>query len=143
MLVRLSYISTPVGSIVETVKEFLPHATNSNRLNGITSFLVVHPDFYYQTIEGNHTVVNTLYKRIINSSHHKNCYLLSYDIVTELKFPIWPLAIAALPIKHLDQAAAIKAANPDTNQLSEAGKKLSALIDVELTVQKYLKEWFD
>jgi hypothetical protein len=143
MLVRLSYISTPIGSIVETVKAFLPNATNSNRLNNITSFLVVHPDFYYQTIEGPHSAVNTLYKKIINNPHHKNCYLLSYEVVTELKFPIWSLAVAALPVKHLDQAAAIKAADPDTTQLSEAGMKLSALIDAELAVQKYLKEWVD
>ena len=140
MLVRLTYISKPTRPIVETVRELLPKAQLQNHIHKVTSFMVIHHEFYFQTLEGSHVDVNNLYKVILNDPRHTNVYLIDYEVVEELKFPLWDLAATTLPIQNRAEAEALIKADPKTPELKLAAEKMKALIDSELVIQKYLKE---
>ena len=126
---------------MSTVKDILPKSQLANRAHGVTAFLVIHNDFFFQTLEGEHLRVNALYKNIVNDPRHYACNLIEYKILDELTFPIWDMAAATLPRKDLSVAKELLEANPKNNELVVAAKKMLALIDAELIVDRYFRDW--
>lgn len=148
MLVCLTYISKPIGDIVESVRSFIVPASRYNHLHQLSSFLVINHNFYFQTIEGNHAVVNNLYKKIINDSRHTECTLIAYEIVEELQFPAWDLAAMTLPDDFKPDGQLLAIANSKDVDLKSpaldiASKKMIQLIRSELVIRRYLKDWPD
>jgi hypothetical protein len=148
MLVRLTYISKPVGDVVASVRDFIQPALHYNHTHQLSAFLVISHDFFFQTIEGNHAQVNSLYKKIVNDHRHTDCNLVEYEVVTELQFPSWDLAAMTLPADfHADgQLLAIansKAVDLKSPALDIASKKMIQLIRSDLAIRKYLKDWPD
>jgi hypothetical protein len=128
------------------VREFIQPAVEHNHLHQLSSFLVITNDFYFQTIEGNHAKVNTLYKKIINDPRHTECNLLEYEIVTELQFPDWDMAAMTLPHDFAPGAKFLALANSKETDLKSpaldiASKKMIQLIRSDLVIRKYLRDW--
>ena len=73
MLVRLLYVSQPVGPVTTTVTtQILEKSNIYNKRENITGVLCQGSGLYMQALEGERHQVNILYSRIMASRHHNN-----------------------------------------------------------------------
>jgi hypothetical protein len=97
MLVRLLYVSQPVGPVTTTVTtQILEKSNIYNKKENITGVLCQGSGLYMQALEGERHQVNTLYSRIMASRHHNNIELLSMEEITHRRFGQWSMALVQL-----------------------------------------------
>ena len=77
MLVRLLYVSQPVGPITTTMTTLILEKSNShNKKENITGVLCQGSGLWMQVLEGERSQVNLLYSRIMVDRNHRNVELL-------------------------------------------------------------------
>ena len=97
MLVRLLYVSQPVGPVTTTVTtQILEKSNIYNKKENITGVLCQGSGLYMQALEGERHQVNTLYSRIMASRHHNNIELLSMEEIIHRRFGQWSMALVQL-----------------------------------------------
>jgi len=97
MLVRLLYVSQPVGPITTTVTtSILEKSSSYNKAENITGVLCQGSGLWLQVLEGERHQVNVLYSRIMASRHHQNIELLSMEEITHRRFGQWSMALVHL-----------------------------------------------
>lgn len=67
------------GSILKTALSF-------NKVNQITGVLCQGTGFFIQMLEGDRSIINQLYSRIIRDSRHKDVEIVSFEEITDRKF---------------------------------------------------------
>ena len=126
MLVRLLYVSQPVGPITTTVTTLILEQSNIyNKKENITGVLCQGSGLWMQVLEGERHQVNVLYARIMASRHHNNVELLSMEEITQRQFGKWSMALV-----HLSKdAPMVQMAHPEFDPYSATAKDAIALLD--------------
>ena len=97
MLVRLLYVSQPVGPVTTTMTTLILEKSDShNKKEKITGVLCQGSGLWMQVLEGERSKVNLLYARIMADRNHKNVELLSMEEITQRRFGQWSMALVYL-----------------------------------------------
>ena len=97
MLVRLLYVSQPVGPITTTMTTLiLEKSTAYNKKENITGVLCQGSGLFLQVLEGERSQVNLLYARIMSDRTHRNVEMLSMEEITHRRFGQWSMALVYL-----------------------------------------------
>ena len=97
MLVRLVYVSQPVGPVTTTMTTLiLEKSTAHNKKENITGVLCQGSGLWLQVLEGERSQVNLLYARIMSDRNHHNVELLSMEEITQRSFGQWSMALVYL-----------------------------------------------
>ena len=97
MLVRLLYVSQPVGPVTTTMTTLiLEKSTAHNKKENITGVLCQGSGLWLQVLEGERSQVNLLYARIMSDRNHHNVELLSMAEISQRRFGQWSMALVYL-----------------------------------------------
>ena len=133
MLVRLLYVSQPVGPVTTTVTtQILEKSNIYNKKENITGVLCQGSGLYMQALEGERHQVNTLYSRIMASRHHNNIELLSMEEITHRRFGQWSMALVQLS----KDDPMVQMAHPEFYPYSSSAKDALALLDELIKTSK-------
>ena len=133
MLVRLLYVSQPVGPVTTTVTTLILEQSNIyNKKENITGVLCQGSGLWMQVLEGERHQVNVLYARIMASRHHNNVELLSMEEITQRQFGKWSMALV-----HLSKDdPMVQMAHPEFDPYSASSKDALALLDELIKTSK-------
>ena len=135
MLVRLLYVSQPVGPVTTTVTtQILEKSNIYNKKENITGVLCQGSGLYMQALEGERHQVNTLYSRIMASRHHNNIELLSMEEITHRRFGQWSMALVQLS----KDDPMVQMAHPEYDPYSASAKDALTLLDELIKTSKPL-----
>lgn len=133
MLVRLLYVSQPVGPITTTVTtSILEKSSVYNKKENITGLLCQGTGLWMQVLEGERHQVNVLYSRIMASRHHHNIELLSMEEITHRRFGQWSMALVQLS----KDDPMVQMAHPEFDPYSASSKDALALLDELIITSK-------
>jgi len=133
MLVRLLYVSQPVGPVTTTVTtQILEKSNFYNKKENITGVLCQGSGLYMQALEGERHQVNTLYSRIMASRHHNNIELLSMEEIIHRRFGQWSMALVQL--SKVDPM--VQMAHPEFDPYSASSKDAISLLDELIKTSK-------
>lgn len=126
MLVRLLYVSQPVGPITTTVTtSILEKSSIYNKKENITGVLCQGSGLWLQALEGERHQVNVLYSRIMASRDHNNIELLSMEEITQRRFGQWSMALV-----HLSKDdPMVQMAHPEFDPYTATSKDAMSLLD--------------
>jgi hypothetical protein len=126
MLVRTFYISRSAGPQTSTMTgSILKTALSFNKVNQITGVLCQGSGFFIQVLEGERTVVNQLYGRIVQDSRHKDVELVGFEEIKDRKFTQWSMALIDLS----DTDPMVVMQHPEFDPYSATAAFLSQQID--------------
>ena len=133
MLVRLLYVSQPVGPVTTTVTASILEKSNIyNKKENITGVLCQGSGLWMQVLEGERHQVNILYSRIMASRQHNNVELLSMDEIRERQFGQWSMALV-----HLSKDdPMVQMAHPEFDPYSASSKDALSLLDELIITSK-------
>jgi len=133
MLVRLLYVSQPVGPVTTTVTASILEKSNIyNKKENITGVLCQGSGLWMQVLEGERHQVNILYSRIMASRQHNNVELLSMDEIRERQFGQWSMVLV-----HLSKDdPMVQMAHPEFDPYSASSKDALALLDELIITSK-------
>ena len=99
MLTRLIYISRAVGPQTTTVTtQILETARAYNKAHNLTGVLCQGKGLYVQVLEGERSVVNSLYRRIVADNRHSQAEIVHFGEVESRQFKDWAMALVNLSI---------------------------------------------
>ena len=99
MLTQLIYISRAVGPQTTTVTtQILETARAFNKSHGLTGVLCQGKGLYVQVLEGERSVVNSLYRRIAADSRHVDAEIVLFGEIKNRQFKEWSMALVNLSI---------------------------------------------
>ena len=99
LLTRLVYISRAVGPQTTTITtSILEKARAHNSANHITGVLCQGKGLYAQVLEGERSVVNSLYRRIVADNRHAQTEIVSFTDISHRQFSEWSMALVNLSI---------------------------------------------
>jgi hypothetical protein len=126
MLVRLLYVSQPVGPITTTVTtSILEKSSIYNKVENITGVLCQGSGLWMQVLEGERHQVNVLYSRIMASRHHQHVELLSMEEIAHRQFGQWSMALV-----HLSKDdPMVQMAHPEFDPYTATSKEAMSLLE--------------
>ncbi len=99
MLIQLIYISRAVGPQTTTVtSQILETARAFNKSHDLTGVLCQGKGLYVQVLEGERSVVNSLYRRIAADSRHVDAEIVLFGEIKNRQFKDWSMALVNLSI---------------------------------------------
>ena len=126
MLIRAFYISRSAGPQTSTITgSILKTALGFNKVNQITGVLCQGKGFFLQMLEGERSVVNELYGRILRDSRHKDVEMVSLHEISTRKFGAWSMALIDLS----DNDPMVMLQHPEFDPYSASSELLSQQID--------------
>ena len=97
MLTRLIYISRAVGPQTTTITtQILETARVFNKSHNLTGVLCQGKGLYVQVLEGERSVVNSLYRRIVADNRHDHTEIVHFSEIESRKFKEWSMALVNL-----------------------------------------------
>ena len=126
MLVRLLYVSQPVGPITSTVtSSILEVSIPNNKEENVTGVLCQGSGLYMQVLEGERTKVNNLFSKIKVDRRHKNVELLLLEDISQRLYGQWSMALV-----HLSKDdPMVQMKHPEFDPYSATGKDAMSLIE--------------
>ena len=126
MLVRLLYVSQPVGPITTTTTTLiLEKSTAYNKKENITGVLCQGSGLFLQVLEGERSQVNLLYARIMSDRTHRNVELLSMEVITHRRFGQWSMALVYLS----KDDPMVQMAHPEFDPYTASAKDAFLILD--------------
>jgi len=99
MLTRLIYISRSVGPQTTTVTtQILETARRYNKAHNLTGVLCQGRGLYVPVLEGDRSVVNGLYRRIVADNRHDHTEIVHFGEIESRQFKEWSMALVHLSI---------------------------------------------
>jgi hypothetical protein len=99
MLTQLIYISRAVGPQTTSVTtQILETARAFNKSHDLTGVLCQGKGLYVQVLEGERSVVNSLYRRIAADSRHVDAEIVLFGEIKNRQFKDWSMALVNLSI---------------------------------------------
>jgi len=99
MLTQLIYISRAVGPQTTTItSQILETARAFNKSHDLTGVLCQGKGLYVQVLEGERSVVNSLYRRIAADSRHEDAEIVLFGEIKNRQFKDWSMALVNLSI---------------------------------------------
>jgi hypothetical protein len=126
MLVRLLYVSQPVGPITTTMTTLiLEKSATYNKQENITGILCQGSGLWMQVLEGERSQVNLLYTRIMADRNHHNVELLSMEEITHRRFGQWSMALVYLS----KDDPMVQMAHPEFDPYTASAKEAYFILD--------------
>lgn len=126
MLVRLLYVSQPVGPVTTTMTTLILEKSKShNKKENITGILCQGSGLWMQVLEGERSPVNALYSRIMSDRNHRNVELLSMEEITTRRFGEWSMALVYLS----KDDPLVKMSHPEFDPYSASAKDAISILD--------------
>ena len=126
MLVRLLYVSQPVGPVTTTITTLILEKSKShNKKENITGILCQGSGLWMQVLEGERSTVNALYSRIMADRNHRNVELLSMEEITTRRFGEWSMALVYLS----KDDPLVKMSHPEFDPYSASAKDAISILD--------------
>jgi Sensors of blue-light using FAD len=126
MLVRLLYVSQPVGPVTTTMTTLILEKSKShNKKEKITGILCQGSGLWMQVLEGERSPVNALYSRIMADRNHRNVELLSMEEITTRRFGEWSMALVYLS----KDDPLVKMSHPEFDPYSASAKDAISILD--------------
>jgi len=126
MLVRLLYVSQPIGPITTTMTtSILEKSSVYNKVQNITGVLCQGSGLWMQALEGERHQVNVLYSRIMASRHHHNIELLSMEEITHRQFGQWSMALVHL----YKDSPMVRIAHPEFDPYTATSKEAVSMLE--------------
>ena len=126
MLVRLLYVSQPVGPVTTTMTTLiLEKSDKNNKKENITGVLCQGSGLWMQVLEGERSKVNLLYARIMSDRNHKNVELLSLEEITQRRFGKWSMALVYLS----KDDPMVQMAHPEFDPYTASAKDACFILD--------------
>jgi hypothetical protein len=99
MLTRLIYISRAVGPQTTTVTtQILETARAFNKTHNLTGVLCQGKGLYVQVLEGERSIVNDLYRRIVADNRQEHAEIVHFGEINTRQFKEWSMALVHLSI---------------------------------------------
>jgi hypothetical protein len=93
------YISRSVGPQTTTVTaQILETARRYNKAHNLTGVLCQGRGLYVQVLEGDRSVVNGLYRRIVADNRHDHTEVVHFGEIESRQFKEWSMALVHLSI---------------------------------------------
>jgi hypothetical protein len=119
------YISRAVGPQTTTVTtQILETARRYNKAHNLTGVLCQGRGLYVQVLEGERSVVNGLYRRIVADSRHDHTEIVHFGEIESRQFKEWSMALVHLSID--DPMVAMK--HPEFDPYSANSTAIMGLI---------------
>ena len=126
MLNRLLYVSKPVGPVTTYVTgSLLENSRVSNKRLEITGVLCQGTGIYMQVLEGERSIINALYSRIIADTRHSQVELLSFEEFDQRRYGEWSMALVQLSVDD----PMVQMAHPEFDPYSATSKDALRMID--------------
>jgi len=126
MLIRLLYVSQPVGPVTTTMTTLILEKSKShNKKENITGILCQGSGLWMQVLEGERSQVNALYSRIMADRNHRNVELLSMEEITTRRFGEWSMALVYLS----KDDPLVKMSHPEFDPYSASAKDAISILD--------------
>jgi len=126
MLIRLLYVSQPVGPVTTTMTTLILEKSKShNKKENITGILCQGSGLWMQVLEGERSTVNALYSRIMADRNHRNVELLSMEEITTRRFGEWSMALVYLS----KDDPLVKMSHPEFDPYSASAKDAISILD--------------
>ena len=126
MLVRLLYVSQPVGPITTTTTTLILEKSSAyNKKENITGVLCQGSGLFLQVLEGERSHVNLLYARIMADRTHRNVELLSMEEITHRRFGQWSMALVYLS----KDDPMVQMAHPEFDPYTASAKDAFLILD--------------
>jgi hypothetical protein len=126
MLIRLLYVSKPIGPVTTHVTSSILEVSRvNNKANGITGVLCQGSGLYMQILEGQRSVINALLCRIMADKRHQAVELLAMEEISQRRFGQWSMALV-----HLSQDdPMVKMSHPEFDPYCASSSDAMKLID--------------
>ena len=96
MLIRLTYASRVAPDVSPTaLRDILATSQRNNQRDGITGALVFTGSVFLQCLEGDRTMVNKTYHRIVPDDRHLEPQILSMREIDQRDFSSWSMGYLA------------------------------------------------
>ena len=126
MLVRLLYVSQPVGPITTTMTTLILEKSDANnKKENITGVLCQGSGLWMQVLEGERSIINLLYSKIMADRNHHNVQLLSMEEISERRFGQWSMALVYLS----KDDPMVQMAHPEFDPYSASAKEAFFILD--------------
>ena len=126
MLIRLLYVSKPVGPITTYVtSSILETSSLNNKSSEITGVLCQGSGVYMQVIEGQRSVISALFARIMADRRHNTVEILSIEEIKQRRYGQWSMALVQL---SLDDPM-VQMAHPEFDPYSASSSDAMKIID--------------
>ena len=126
MLVRLLYVSKPVGPITTYVtNSILEESIVNNKEADITGVLCQGSGLDMQVIEGQRSVISALFARIMADRRHNTVEILSIEEIKQRRYGQWSMALVQL---SLDDPM-VQMAHPEFDPYSASSSDAMKIID--------------
>ena len=126
MLIRLLYVSKPVGPITTYVtSSILETSSVNNKSSEITGVLCQGSGIYMQVIEGQRSAINALFSRIMADKRHNTVEILSFEEIDQRRYGQWSMALVQLSLND----PMVQMAHPEFDPYSASGKDAMKIID--------------
>ena len=109
---RLIYVSRSITRFPPDLKAILESSRRNNARFEITGALCFLDGVYCQYLEGDKIALEDLYQILLADPRHKDVVILSYEEISERKFPGWSMGLvnldrinSSLLLKYSDGAA--------------------------------------
>jgi len=119
------YISRSVGPQTTTVTtQILETARRYNKAHNLTGVLCQGRGLYVQVLEGERSVINGLYRRIVADNRHDHTEIVHFGEIESRQFKEWSMALVHLSID--DPMVAMK--HPEFDPYSANSTAIMGLI---------------
>ena len=136
MLVRLLYVSKPVGPITTYVtNSILEESIVNNKEADITGVLCQGSGLYMQVIEGQRSVISALFARIMADRRHNTVEILSIEEIKQRRYGQWSMALVQLSLDDPMVQMAHPEFDPYSASSSDAMKIIDDLIKTSSPIQ--------
>jgi len=126
MLIRLLYVSKPVGPITTYVTtSILEVSSINNKKTDITGVLCQGSGIFLQVIEGQRSAINALFSRIMADTRHKNVEILSMEEIEQRRYGLWSMALVQLSMDD----PMVEMAHPEFDPYSASSSDAMKIID--------------
>ena len=126
MLIRLLYVSKPVGPITTYVTtSILEVSSVNNKKTDITGVLCQGSGIFLQVIEGQRSAINALFSRIMADTRHKNVEILSMEEIEKRRYGLWSMALVQLSMDD----PMVEMAHPEFDPYSASSSDAMKIID--------------
>ena len=126
MLIRLLYVSKPVGPITTYVTtSILEVSSINNKKTDITGVLCQGSGIYLQVIEGQRSAISALFSRIMADTRHNNVEILSVEEIEQRRYGQWSMALVQLSMDD----PMVEMAHPEFDPYSASSSDAMKIID--------------
>ena len=126
MLIRLLYVSKPVGPITTYVTtSILEVSSVNNKKTDITGVLCQGSGIFLQVIEGQRSAINALFSRIMADTRHKNVEILSMEEIEQRRYGLWSMALVQLSMDD----PMVEMAHPEFDPYSASSSVVMKIMD--------------